>query len=203
MSKNTISYPRNETNQLIALIDLDGTLCDYQEMMSKRLLELREPSDNPEDELVEPPPQYILNRRQKIMTSPGFWISLRPIFAGIQLANLLTELKFDTYVLTKGPKNNPTAWSEKFEWCRIHVPHLKVIVSENKSLVYGDVLVDDWLPYVTQWQQRFVNGFVIIPRQPWNTKSHTLRNSIHYDGNNLKEIKEHLQSVKKSVQGDF
>jgi hypothetical protein len=119
--------------------------------------------------------------------------------AGLQLVDLLIELEFDTFVFTKGPRDNANAWAEKFAWCRLHVPQLKVIVSEDKSVVHGDVLVEDWLPYIVQWRQRWPNGFVIVPAQPWNADIEELpENSIRYDGINLKEVRTVLASLRQA-----
>lgn len=181
--------------QPIALVDLDGTLCNCREVILERLEELRGPNDNPEDELKFEPPPHILARQRIIMSSPGFWRNLKPIPSGLQLVNLLVELKFKTHVCTKGPRYNASAWAEKFEWCRIHVPDLSVIVSEDKSLIYGDVLVDDWPPYISLWRQRCPKGFVILPTQPWNEdiKVEHLENSIRYDGTNFAEVRTLLE----------
>ena len=187
--------------QPIALVDLDGTLCNCSEAIRERLVELRGPNDSPEDELEIEPPQYILARRRVIMNMPGFWRNLKPISSGLQLVSLLVELEFDTHVFTKGPKDSPGAWAEKFEWCRIFVPQLRVIVAEDKSLVVGDVLVEDWLPYIDMWRRRNPNGFVIIPAQPWNTgnEAEILANSIRYDGTNLTEIRTRLNFLRNGI----
>jgi 5'(3')-deoxyribonucleotidase len=187
----------------LALVDLDGTLCDCREAILERFVELRGPNDNPEDELTAEPPPHILARRRIIMSTPGFWRNLKPIPTGLRLASLLVELEFDTHVFTKGPSDNPSAWAEKFEWCRLHVPELKVIVSEDKSVVHGDVLVEDWPPYISQWRRRCPNGFVIIPAQPWNVDAEAgvLINSIRYDGTNLIEVRTLLESLRKGTLG--
>lgn len=74
-------------------------------------------------------------------------------------------------------------------------------MSEDKSVVHGDVLVEDWPPYIVQWRQRWPNGFVIIPAQPWNADLKALpENSIRYDGSNLNEIRRVLESILKETR---
>jgi len=188
-------------NRPIALVDLDGTLADCGSSIAERLAALRQPDDSPEDELKTEPPPYILARQQQIMSTPGFWRDLRPIPAGLRLVEVLKELEFETFIFTKGPSDNSNAWAEKFDWCRVHVPELKVIVSEDKSVVHGDVLVEDWPPYIVQWRQRWPNGFVIIPAQPWNADLKALpENSIRFDGSNLNEIRRVLESIRKETR---
>ncbi len=190
---------QNRLTRPIALVDLDGTLCNYSEAILERLVELRGPNDSPEDEMKSELPPHILARRRMIESTPGFWRNLKPIPAGLQLASLLVELAFDTHVFTKGPSYNSSAWAEKFEWCRLHVPELRVIVSEDKSLVHGDILVEDWPPYINQWRRRCPKGSVIIPAQPWNEDAEAglLENSIRYDGTNLIEVRTLLESVRQ------
>jgi hypothetical protein len=71
-------------------------------------------------------------------------------------------------ILTKGPYNATSAWTEKVQWCREHIYYVPITITEDKSLVYGKVLVDDWPPYVTQWLEWRPRGLVIMPDQPWN-----------------------------------
>ena len=184
----------------IALVDLDGTLCNFSEAILERLIELRGPNDDPDDELKLEPPPYILARQRIIMSTSGFWRNLKPIPAGLQLVSLLVEFEFNTHVFTKGPSDNPSAWAEKFEWCRLHVPELRVIMTEDKSLVNGDVLVEDWPPYIIQWRRRCPKGFVIIPAQPWNedAKVEQLENAIRYNGTNLTEVRTFLETLRKN-----
>ena len=188
-------------NRPIALVDLDGTLADCGSAIAERLAALRLPDDSPEDELKSEPPPHILARQQQIMATPGFWRDLRPIPSGLRLVEVLIELDFETFIFTKGPSDISNAWAEKFDWCRVHVPELKVIVSEDKSVVQGDVLVEDWPPYIDQWRHRWPNGFVIIPAQPWNADSNSQpENSIRYDGTNLSEIRTVLESIRNGTR---
>src|ERR1044071_7685603 len=101
----------------LALVDLDGTLADCSAAILERLAALRQPDDSPDDELESEPPAHILARQQRIMSEPGFWRDLKPIPNGLRLVDLLLELEFDTFVFTKGPGDNASAWAEKFEWC--------------------------------------------------------------------------------------
>jgi len=99
----------------LALVDLDGTLADCNAAILERLAALRQPGDSREDELQSEPPAHILARQQRIMSEPGFWRDLKPISSGLRLVDLLLELEFETFVFTKGPSDNPSAWAEKFE----------------------------------------------------------------------------------------
>jgi len=189
----------DQYGKLVALVDLDGTIADCSKSLRKHLKKLRGPNDDSSDEDKLEPPPYILARQRLIMSTPGFWLDLEPIPSGLQLIDLLYELNFDTHVFTKGPKVNSNAWAEKVEWCRAYVPDVKVIIADDKSLVSAEVLVEDWLPHIVQWRRRFPSGFVIIPTQSWNieTDVERLEKALRYDGTNLKQVRTHLEALRK------
>ena len=78
------------------------------------------------------------------------------------------ERSLEIHVLTKGPKSSPNAFTEKVCWCKQHMPGVPVTLTENKGLVYGRVLVDDWPSYVEAWLKFRARGLVIMPDRPWN-----------------------------------
>ena len=58
--------------------------------------------------------------------------------------------KFDTYILSTAPWNNPSAWQHKIEWVHLHLgldedspAYKRLILSHHKDLNRGDFLVDD------------------------------------------------------------
>jgi len=183
----------------VALVDMDGVLCDCSGAIAKELALLRGPSEKfEEDELLEPP-AHIAARRRLIMSTPGFWRNLQPLQLGFEVLDLLKELGFNTYVLTKGPRDHSVAWMEKVDWCRQHVPDLPIVVTEDKGIVRGSVLVEDWIPYASQWLRGCPDGLVIAPAQPWNASIETSlgAKAIRYDGSNITPIRERLDKVKQ------
>lgn len=56
--------------------------------------------------------------------------------------------RFDTYVLSTAPWENPSAWSDKLIWVKkqlgLHA-YKRLILSHHKNLNMGDYLVDDSL----------------------------------------------------------
>ncbi len=154
----------------LALFDLDGTCVDYDGAMRVALTALCAPGEQPrltaEDEERH---SYIRARRQLIKDQPEWWFNLQPLARGMRLYHLLVMMGFRVVVLTRGPKHCPEAWSQKYRWCRKHLPSAAVTVtSDEKSRVYGRVLVDDFPDYVTPWLDRRPRGLVIMPDQPWN-----------------------------------
>ena len=166
----------------IALIDMDGTVVDYDGQMRVDLERLRAPSE-PHYDLLGPGdhPSYIEARMSLIKRQPGWWRNLPKLQVGMQIVEILRSMKFSLHILTKGPYKTTTAWTEKVDWARENLPDAQITITEEKGLVYGKVLVDDWPPYVESWLKNRPRGLVIMPAHPWN--AHIVHpNIVRFDG---------------------
>lgn len=185
----------------IALIDLDGTLADFDGAMLSCMRKISHPSEGDvESKLVNQStePEYIRERRRLIKNMPGFWRELPRLERGFEILHAVEKLDYDPIVLTNGPKKHQAAWQEKKDWCDLNVPHLPVIVGRDKGLVYGKVLVDDWPEYIVRWLEWRPRGLVIMPAQPWNERfAHA--NVFRYDGKNYDEMVARLAVQRKTV----
>jgi 5'-nucleotidase len=175
---------------LVGLVDMDGTLCDYEGTMARDLAALRAPGEPPA--MGDEP--WLRARESAIRRQPGWWRGLPRFQLGFDVLAELQALQFEVHVLTKGPASAPNSWTEKLEWCQQHLPGVPVTITMDKGLVYGKVLVDDWPPYVERWLAWRPRGLVILPAHPHNAGfSH--RNAIRYDGDNLDEVRAALQRL--------
>lgn len=157
--------------QPIALIDLDGTVADYDGSMREALLKLQSPNDPLLEESLRNAPEWMEERQRLIKQSPGFWRNLPRIHRGFEIVGALRNLSFRLMVLSKGPVKTTGAWTEKLLWCQEHLPDVGVaIMSEPdaKGLVYGRVLVDDWPPFIESWLERRARGLVVMLDHPYN-----------------------------------
>jgi 5'-nucleotidase len=152
----------------VALLDLDGTLADYDTSMRTKLEALRSPGEPELGDDFHDGPEWLQNRRALIKNAPGFWRDLQRINRGFEVLEVLRQLKFELMVLTKGPSRATSAWTEKVLWCQEHLPDVKVTVTEDKGLVYGRVLFDDWPPYFLRWLKWRPRGLVIMLDHPHN-----------------------------------
>src|SRR3990167_8256768 len=136
--------------ELVALLDMDGTLADYDGAMKRELAKLASPDENP-FEHGDNLPDWIEARRTVVSRVPGFWRNLEKLEVGFEIVHLLEAAGFSLQVLTKGPSSKSLAWAEKLEWCREHIPQAGVTITEDKSRTWGKILVDDWTPYFMKW----------------------------------------------------
>jgi len=143
---------------LRALLDLDGTMADYDSAFMRDL----EPLSSKEEwlqikDLVqkrESLPRHIEARRQLITRIPGWWRNLPKVKSGFEIMEVIREYGFTFEVLSQGPVNKPRAWSEKVEWCAEHLPDVPITITRNKSAHYGKILVDDWPQFMDNWRGR-------------------------------------------------
>ena len=78
--------------------------------------------------------------------APGLYALMDPMPGAIDALNRLTQ-KFDVYILSTAPWDNPSGWSDKLNWVKQHLGTYfkkRLILSHRKDLLRGDFLIDDW-----------------------------------------------------------
>jgi 5'-nucleotidase len=189
-----MSCPLMKTHH-IALFDMDGTLADYEGRMRRDLKRLEGLDKTAYPLHDRTAPKYFGARLDLIKAQAGWWLSLPKLPLGFDLLQAARELGFQIQVLTIGPHDTPSAWSEKVQWCHQKLGRsVKVTVTEDKSLVYGKILVDDSPKYLLQWLEHHADGLGVVPAQPGNA-GFKHPNVIRYDGTNLEEVRTKMQSV--------
>ncbi len=146
----------------IALLDMDGTVCRWNEQLEHDLNAVLG------DARKTLPPETVTKVEHLIRKQPGWYLNLEPIPLGIKLAEMLRDIGFGIMVATKATPKAANAWSEKAAWCMKHLPYASVTVTEDKTLLYGKILVDDYEKFAAPWLKRRPRGYVILPDQPWN-----------------------------------
>ena len=76
---------------------------------------------------------------------PGIFSLMQPLEGAIDAYEKLSQ-KYDTYILSTAPWDNPSAWSDKIIWVKKYIgssAYKRLILSHNKNLSFGDYLIDD------------------------------------------------------------
>ena len=76
---------------------------------------------------------------------PGIFSLMSPMPGAIEAVHKLAE-KFDVFILSTAPWNNPSAWVDKVAWVTTYfgkVFYKKMILTHRKDLCKGDYLIDD------------------------------------------------------------
>jgi 5'(3')-deoxyribonucleotidase len=127
-----ILYPEQKiqiNEKKILYIDMDNVLVDFKSGI---------------DQLE---PKLITQYENDLDDVPGIFALMDPMPGAIEAFNILVS-RYDTYILSTAPWNNPTAWSDKLLWVRSHLGSAvekRLILTHHKNLNRGDYLIDDRL----------------------------------------------------------
>lgn len=186
----------------VALFDMDGTICDYEGAMLNGLRDITSPFENMA--INNPPlhdkdiPDYFRERMRLIKQTPGWWKNLPTLNLGMSILLLAKFIGFKIHILTKGPKHTTSAWTEKVEWCYKNLGEdIDITITQDKGLVYGKVLVDDYPEYMDRWLQWRPRGLGIMPVNSQN-KTYSHPNVIMLD-----DDKDTLEKIRLSLIDTF
>jgi len=111
----------------ILYIDMDGVLVDFESGIAQIPENIRSQYDDRLDDV------------------PGIFGLMKPMPNAIASYYELAE-KFDTYILSTPPWDNPSGFSDKLLWVKEHlgdVARKRLILSHHKNLNAGHFLIDD------------------------------------------------------------
>jgi len=187
---------KTDLEKPVALVDLDGTLVNYDDGLEKiaRKEGLVLDAQNRE------------TYRNILSKIGGFWENLTVLQRGFEVLSVLKSMDFRIEICTKASVNKPDSWTEKINWCNkvlnpiLGKPDLDygITVTTNKSLVYGRVLFDDYPDYCEGWLEHRPRGLVIQVLHDYN-KDYRKDDPrvIKYDGTNIIEVTKALSKVKR------
>lgn len=108
-------------------VDMDGVLVDFESGLSM---------------IDESTKRDFLGRFDEI---PGLFSLMQPMPGAIAAMHVLQE-KYDLFILSTAPWDNPSAWSDKLLWVKKYLGDTfnnRLILSHHKNLFQGDYLIDD------------------------------------------------------------
>ena len=116
----------------IIYIDMDGVLVDFESALTKI------------------PPEMLEKFAGEYDNIPGIFALMDPMPGALEAVDKLKE-KYDLYILSSSPWENPTALGDKLAWVKKYfggdgqenIFFRKVIFSSVKQLSRGDILIDD------------------------------------------------------------
>jgi|TARA_R110000851_G_scaffold11328_1_gene39841 5'-nucleotidase len=118
-----------EMKKKIVYFDMDNTLVNFQSAI---------------DQL---PKQVKKSYNGELDNVPGIFSKMKPINEMVHLFNqMAADERYDVYILSTSPWDNPTAASDKVAWVKKYLPlygYKRLILSHNKHLNIGDYLIDD------------------------------------------------------------
>ena len=115
----------------ILYVDMDNVLVDFQSAFP----------------LVDP--QVLKAYEGHLDDVPSLFSLMQPMPQAVESFDELSK-KFDTYILSTSPWNNPSAWTDKLNWVKKYLgksAYKRLILTHHKNLNQGDFLVDDRLKH--------------------------------------------------------
>ena len=171
---------------MIILLDMDGVLADFEQGFVRGWT-ARFPGQPPLDprdrrhfSIRDDYPTHQGAMVQAVYHAEGFFRDLAPMPGALDAARALVGLGHDVRICTSPLRHYRHCVPEKYEWIDAHLgPEFvnRMIVTRDKTLVRGDVLVDD-NPDITgaqvpAWQHvvfdQPYNQQVAGPRMTWAT----------------------------------
>lgn len=190
---------QNKSERPIFLCDMDDTLFDWGGEIVRALNEIASPNeeaytqDNWRERMKTP---HVKNRVELIKSRPFFYKNLPIISDGLAVWEAARSIGYDCQILTKGPYFQSQGWTEKYDCIRKHLgPSVNVHIVMDKSLVYGAVLYDDSVEYMTNWLKRRPRGLGIMPVTATNKEFR--HDQVIKHSNNLQEIYRALENEYK------
>ena len=113
----------------IVYFDMDNVLVNFQSGIDATPIEVQKEYEGHLDDV------------------PGIFSKMKPNKEMCELFNKMADdTRYDVYILSTSPWDNPTAASEKVEWVKKYLPlygYKRLILSHHKHLNVGDYLIDD------------------------------------------------------------
>lgn len=137
----------------IVLADMDGVICDYNKtLLMFAHTKLGAPLFTKEDctlfNTEEVFPQEFRSEVDQLANEPGFFAGLDVIDGAIEALREMEAMGLNVFICTSPKKfyRNSYCAGEKHRWIMKHLgKHWteKIILTRDKTLVYGDMLIDD------------------------------------------------------------
>ncbi|HAI58717.1 MAG TPA: 5'-3'-deoxyribonucleotidase [Xanthomonadaceae bacterium] len=139
---------------MLILIDQDGVLADFERGFHTAWQAIGPRHGHPPLPLEERRsfhvrddyPPHLEEAVVSVYTAPGFYRALPPVPGAVEAMAELLDLGHDVRICTSPLNQYRYCVPEKYEWVEAHLGPAfvqRMVVTKDKTLVVGDVLVDD------------------------------------------------------------
>lgn len=106
---------------------------------------------------------------KEICSTKGFCTKISPYSEAISPMRELSK-KYEIVIVTAPVESSPTWCYERTNWLKEHfeIHPKKVIFAHEKSLIQGDVFVDDKVANVVAWNELNPKGLAVLWEHPYN-----------------------------------
>lgn len=108
----------------------------------------------------------------KYLNWDGFWRSIKIYPNAVKVLESLVKAGHKVYLVTATDPCSPALQTKIVHVLNNFNPSLinkhNIVITQDKSIINGDILIDDKLETCLEWAER--SKLVFMPEQPWNTK---------------------------------
>lgn len=174
------------------LVDMDGVLANFElgflDNFKSEFPEIKEfipLEDRKIFHIKKQYPEELKDKVDEIIFAKGFFKSLPPISGSIDGIKKLRSLGHEVFICTSPLRNYKNCVLEKYEWVDQYLGGdfvSKIILSRDKTMVNGDILIDDRPEilgsHIPTWEH-------VLFRQPYNIN---VNNKRHISWNDLNQL---------------
>ncbi|WP_427184509.1 5'-3'-deoxyribonucleotidase [Bordetella bronchialis] len=137
---------------MLILIDQDGVLADFENAFIEAWRTAHpgippvEFADRKSFHILEDYPADLRGRAEALYTAPGFIRDLPPVPGALDAVRELVELGMDVRICSSPLRQYENCVAEKYRWVEKHLGRAwteRLILTRDKTLVQGDILIDD------------------------------------------------------------
>ena len=134
------------------LVDMDGVIANFEKGIVDKFIELHPDQKHiPLEQrtvfyVKEQYPTHLQPLVEEIYLAPGFYRSLPTIPGSLEALSEMRKKKHDVYICTSPLSQYQNCVLEKFEWVEANLGMdwiKKIIITKDKTIVKGDILIDD------------------------------------------------------------
>jgi 5'-nucleotidase len=182
---------------MIVLLDMDGCIADMHKKwidLFKNEFDIDATYDSFEFYNLSNFPKDVVKRAFEVVMEPGFYRDLNPAPGAVEAVKNIHEDGHEVYIVTTPPYKDGIfsqyAVKEKMLWMAEHFPFLGstkeyFIAVKNKSLVKGDVLLEDNEHNINDYKKKHPGSLVVGVKQRYNLMA---RPDVWVESDNLKML---------------